>query len=435
MVPRPRDDDPVTPIRRRARTLLVTVLLGALAAGVTGCTIFPTVPDGADDALDALLADLRAEPGVASAEGGLSEGYGTRTWTATVRVRATSDDIGVAERVREHTDTAIPGSALSVSLALPPGTGTAPATVDPTVPRVVAAVDHLRREPDVDDVSGGRLDARVRLTALPAWRTVVPRVRSLTDGVPVTLASVDSGTDDTGDTTGFEVAVDRTWPGPALLGALDTLQPQRVRGTLATIGASGEVESPPEVAVRVQDVDAAVHRFTETEDEAAAADPHTRTAFRVSGPTGTVDGWLGLPLSASDPRTTPLPWSPRDVSADDAAVRAFLESSAESTGIPAEVTSDVERCSSAGDVRAERWTGTRATGSVLVPVFQRFDDAQESYDRVTAAWAAAGLRSSGQAMGLESFSAGPGSSAGVEGSTIRGTAGGLWLTATAPCRD
>lgn len=416
--------------RRLVRAVLATVVLGAITAGAAGCTIFPTVPDGAQRALDDLLADVRAEPGVAAADGDLTDGYGTPAWVASVRVRAASDDVRLAARVRRLTDVRIPGSRLTVSLALPAGAGTAEASVDPTVPRVVTAADHLRREPDVDQVLGTRRGVRVVLRSAPVWSTVVPRVRSLAGGVPVTLDSVGDGA-----AVEFDVEVDRSRPGPPLLGALDTIRPRVVRYATSSVVRDGKPDGPPTLTITVVDVDSAARTLTRTDDDAAAQDPDARTTFRVfDHGAEPVVGWLGLPLTGSDPLTAPLPWVRADVSDDESAVRSFLESSARASGVPARVATAVERCSSASDVRPERWTGTRATASVLVPVFQQYDDPQEPFDRVTTAWTADGLRTGGSAMGLDSWSAGPQTTRGVESATIRGTADGLRLTAAAPCR-
>lgn len=428
------------------RAAVATVVLTALAVGVTACTpLFPAVPDGAQHALDELLADVRAVPGVAAAEGDLTDGYGTPTWVASVRVRASSDDVRVAERVRRRAAVRIPGSTLTVSLALPAGPGTVAVSVDPTAPRVVRAVDHLRREPDVDQVTADDQRARVRVRTVPSWRGVVTRVRALSDGVPVTLDA--GGTDaaggtgaaaDDGPAARSDVEVDRTRPGPALLDALDTVRPIEVHYAVASIvrtDGSDVPDGPPTLTITVADVDGAARTLSQTADEAAARDPDARTGFRVFDRRAEpVVGWLGQPLTGTDPLTAPLPWTPTDVSADEVGVRTFLESSARATGVAAQVTTAVERCSSADDVQPGRWTGTRATAAVLVPVFERYDDAQVPFDRVTAAWTTDGLRAGGSAMGLDSWAAGDRSSDGVESATIRGTAEGLRLTAAAPCR-
>lgn len=416
-----------------ALSALVAVLL------LSGCTrgfLETPSPKGSEDALAALLDDLRALPEVARAEGDVDQVDAKDDpthWLARVDVRARSSDLDVAAAVRsvvsDRGPSPVPGTTLVVALAVPAGDGRAAVVVDPVDPDLVDTAARLRAESFVRTVDADRYGTRVDADALPSWTETVQRVRTDAGGHTVTVEAGDSS-----------VQVDALHPGAALLAALDQAGARDVRSEVGTRYDRTDRGGParPFLRATVSDPGATATVLAGTRDEAAEDGVTPRTAFSLTGPDGsgaTTVGMLGLPLGSAEPQDLggpALPWVPADVSAETEAVRSLAAESVARTGVDAAVTTTVEPCAVGREALGNE-QGTRAVATVVVPVFSRYPDAQVPFDRVTATWTAAGLAMSGRAMGLDLWTDDDPAPHGVASADIRGTAEGLSLHVRSVC--
>ena len=454
-------------VRRAVGT--AAVALTALLT-LTGCFLDTPPPKASVASMDELTTGLERLPHVAAVHGELRQvdpKDHPDDWLAEVTVRADSADLAVAAAVRDRARDAVTGARLVLTLEVPRGTGRASVRVDPTDPAVVAAADRLRR---VDVVRSVELSTRqdlVRVRDGASWTTAAAAVRPFLGTRDVVLAD-GHGT----------VEVDATRPGPALLRVLDSGvvdEPSLSIGPTFAAVAAG----PPgwtdrsSLSAEVDDPAALAALLAGTADEAADAHLAPRTRFvlwqRGTGASarGEEDGYLGLPLDAAAPDDLTPPgsaaphggadgsdgsgsgggaggggggggaggvpspaWTAAPVPAQTAAVRAFLEAAARTTGVATEVSTTVEPCAPTG---TDDQTGTRAVASAVVPVFTRYDDAQEPFDAVVGQWRAEGFRAGGSAMGRDSWTAPPPGPEGVASASIRGTAEGLSLDARSAC--
>ena len=451
-------------VRRAVGT--AAVALTALLT-LTGCFLDTPPPKASVASMDELTTGLERLPHVASVHGELRQvdfKDHPDDWLAEVTVRADSADLAVAAAVRDRARDAVTGARLVLTLEVPRGTGRASVRVDPTDPAVVAAADRLRR---VDIVRSVELSTRqdlVRVRDGASWTTAAAAVRPFLGTRDVVLAD-GHGT----------VEVDATRPGPALLRVLDSGvvdEPSLSIGPTFAAVAAG----PPgwtdrsSLSAEVDDPAALAALLAGTADEAADAHLAPRTRFvlwqRGTGASarGEEDGYLGLPLDAAAPDDLTPPgsaaphdradgsddggsgdgggggggaggvpspaWTAAPVPAQTAAVRAFLEAAARTTGVATEVSTTVEPCAPEGN---DDQTGTQAVASAVVPVFTRYDDAQEPFDAVVGQWRAEGFRAGGSAMGRDSWTAPPPGPEGVATASIRGTAEGLSLDARSAC--
>ncbi|PZE79708.1 hypothetical protein [Curtobacterium sp. MCBD17_032] len=437
--------------RLRRGVTAASVLLGVLLL-VAGC--FATVPPPRGSAADlrALLAGVERVPGVRSVTGEVRQVDAKdrpQDWIAVVSVRAAGDDLSTAARVRERARAGVRGTELVLDVAFPAGDGTAAVTVDPMDDALVDVADRLRREPFVRSAVIDDDQSRVEVRDGPTLTDAVERVRSDAAGRTVVLSS------DTG-----EVEVTATAPSAALLRVLDAAHAEDVSSTAGrtyAAAASGWA-AVPAVTAAVRDPEAVARLLAATPDEQADARLAPRTRFSLrhgDGPrdadpsSGPTEGYLGLPLGSPDPddasapRTptptdgaagTAAPWTPADVPDQTAAVRSFLQEAVRRTGVAAAVTTTTEQCAPDGSSSASGpQEGTRAVARVEIPVFTRYDDAQEPFDRVTAGWTAAGFRKTGRALGLDSWAPPRPGQDGVASATIRGGTGGLRLSAESAC--
>jgi hypothetical protein len=479
------------PIRRATGTAAVAV---AALMALTGCFPDRPPPEDATASMDELTSALGRLPHVAAVTGKLRQVDAKDhpdEWIAEIEVRADTADLAVAGPVRERAVAGVDGASLELTLEVPRGTGTAPARVDPTDPVRVALADRLRRVDLVRSVDLDAVQEVVRVRGGTTWTEAATAVRPALDGGSdsgsrsETGTAPGSGADSGGTRSGSgsgsvtvvrghgAVEVDATRPGPALLRVLDSDvidDPSSQLGpTIATASADPGAEVDRSmVSGAVDDPSAVAALLAATTDEAADARLAPRTRFVLwqrdaDGLTsGEQDGWLGLPLDAAAPDDLPTPgsggaggadaagggggsgsasapWTAVPVPAQTAAVRAFLDAAARTTGVPAEVTTGVEPCRPDGDGDAVdgdgggAQTGTRATASTVVPVFTRYDDAQGPFEAIVAQWRADGFRASGRALGQDFFSAPSPGPDDVATASIRGTADGISLGAMSSC--
>jgi hypothetical protein len=423
-------------VARVHRSVAGLVAVGVLLA-LTGCVGFRESPPprGSDRALERIIARIDRVDGVASVTGDVHQRDvkdHPDDWLAVLTIRASTSDLAVADRVRSIARAGVPGARVVASLAFPHPAGEPVVVVDPMRAELVTFAGRVLTMPFVH--TADIHDAAIRLTLRgdPALSDVVPRIRPVPAAVPTTVAP--SG----GDGLGEEVEITARQPGTAALATIDALRSDprtlRVSASAGTTYAAADASQGPEgiqVRVATSDVRGAVSRLAATADETADAHIAPRGSYAVRSARGAdeVTGPLGLPAGTPQPDDSVPPWSPTDVGAAEAALRAFLDRSVAATGVPASVTTGREQCTPSG---ATLPTGTRATAETLVPVFDRYDDAQEPFDSVTASWSTDGLRMTDRAMGLDHWSA-PSAAAPLASATIRGSAEGIRLAAESVC--
>lgn len=426
----------MTTVRPAALAVLLALLTTILLGGCTRGFLETPPPKGSEDALGALLDDLRTLPDVAGAEGDVrqvDEKDHPTDWLADVTVQARSSDLGVAAAVRSTASARgarpVPGTTLVIDLSVPAGDDRAAGVVDPLDAGLVDVAERLRTESFVHAVRADRYATRVTAVGLPSWTDTVRRVRADAGGRSVTVESGDSS-----------VEVDALQPGQAVLGVLDRVGARDVRSEAGTRYDRSVDGGParPSLHATVPDPAATAAVLATTPDEAAEAGTAPRTAFSLTGPgsaEATTEGLLGLPLGSPEPQdleAPALPWAPADVTAETEAVRSFAARSVERTGVAAEVTTTIEPCAVGREALGNE-QGTRAVASAVVPVFTRYRDAQVPFDRVTATWTAAGLTMGGRASGLDLWTADDPTPHGVASADIRGTAEGISLHVRSVC--
>jgi hypothetical protein len=435
----------------RARTRSAAALATALGVVLTlaACTWSPPPPTGSESALAELITRVERLPGVDTAEGEIRQVDAKddpHNWITSLEVQADTSDLAVAARIRHTAARGVSGTTLSVTLDVPRGRAAAPVTIDPVDRDVVDLAGRLRAEPFVRRLWLTPSGSTIWLVPGVSFTDAVAQARPIVGDHPASL--------DRGDVS---VGITATHPGRALLRTIDgldgdgdhdverlyyspgTTYADAAQAPADEYGAAAEPERPS-LSIYGDRTGAVADVLVRTKDEAADAHRAPRTAFSV-GLDGT-SGWLGLPLDAKKPRDatapgtattspTPAPWAPADVSDRAATLRAFLERSAEAAGVRATVTTGIEQCAPPGSTWSPEATGTRATASSIVPVFQIVDDAQGPFDAVTALWTSEGLEVSGRAVGRDYWS----SSTGADPATasIRGTVDGLSLSAESVC--
>jgi hypothetical protein len=425
--------------RRRAASAFAAVAI--LATLLSGCSsLYPPPPEAAVSSVEALRVRLAAVDGIAEVTTGLSPrgpGFAVEGWTAQVRVTAGTSDAAVAADVRDALGDGVTQAELDLTLELPAGDGTASVTLDPLDPTVVHLGERWRRIPGVAAV---RLGGGGRFVELQEGATFAAEADLLRPVLGASTMSVQRGT--------TSVDVSATAPAPAVLGLVDLLE---ARPDISYLRVSlGSAQERGTIVAEAEDPAGVAAVIAATPDEPADAGAAPRTAFVVRAPypsdpeadtTADREGWLGLPLGSPPPGDLPelpepaspaAPPSPApppvlvDVAAQEAAVRAFLEAAAATTGVPAEVTTDATTC-------ADGSAATQATGSVLIPIFTAVDDPQVPFDAITRSWTDAGFLLTGRAMGRDYWTAGDGRGDQVASASIRGTADGLSLSADSIC--
>jgi len=134
-------------------------------------------------------------------------------------------------------------------------------------------------------------------------------------------------------------------------------------------------------------------------------------------------------MRAADPTPHPVDEAAlaTQLAADTESVTHFLLAAAEAAGIPG--------IPAAPDVFAGQCSNpdtlSQLQGTLLLPVFDYVDSADDAYDAITASWEADGYTSSDQAMGTAIYS--PITDQPVVQASIRGTSEGIRVTAMTAC--
>lgn len=169
----------------------------------------------------------------------------------------------------------------------------------------------------------------------------------------------------------------------------------------------------------------------------------------AAGPYADRSGYLGVPLGSGEPDDLPvvptleptreqvLAESDADVvvleptsiaarlEADLSAVDAILAAAGDAAGIRGVVSASTAECASG--------LGQQVHGSVVIPIFEIADSAQDAFDAIIAEWSANGFSRSDRAMGTDFYSVDDSQALGAHRLSIRGTTEGISISADGAC--
>ena len=420
--------------RTLRRAIAAPVAAALVVCGLTSCFFAEPPPEGSEESLAELADRIEAIDGVASVETRLQQRDAKDdpfTWDAYVDVVADGPDLGVAARIDHAVGEGVTGAALDIDLDVPGVPGLAPVTLDPRSEVQVGLADALRGESTLASVDTTRYAYSAVVAPGSSFATAAAAVQPHLGTAGPTFAL---RLDEAANTMSVppSVALTPTSPSPTMLATIDAVLALDGVTDLAFVPGEAAGSTRPSLGVSAYDPDTVVAGLVGATDDQADAGVARRTEFSVRRPRATtsITGWVGLPPGAPEPDDGPEP-QPGDVGEDpfvnegpvaelpeqEAAVRAYVEASVASTGVPAEVETRRELC--------ETEYGTRVVGSVVVPVFTVYDDAQGPFDAVVDGWSADGFHQAGRAMGRDYWSAPPDRADGIESASIRGTADGL----------
>ena len=447
----------------------------ALTLALTGCAPWAGLATGAPAEIravvDEALTEIRATPGVANATAELRVSRSDAQdgalasdpdlWDAHFTVQADNEGVdvpalavSVASATRNGTVSMssvvrIPGEkgAADVSLSFsPPGIGVI-TSLDPE-PMANAALA-LRDLPGTLSVSVFQHGEPVAINVESAavWAELTTTIRALPDFGSGALPAVTLTAPAAGSGENSSLTIDPTSPGTGLVRFLTELSTDRSVTSVRFNGGDSLMDSAawrPNLSVRVAapgDIDDVAGLLTTLDGSQTQVDGLPLASFDVSAATGsteTVSGYLGLPLGSAEPddrlaglpgATPPAVVDPADAAtriADDLAlVTALLDAAGDTAGIRGPAAVATAPCTDGSDGSDEQ-----VAGSVVIPIFEIADNADEAFDAITTAWEIGGFSRSDRAMGTDFYSVPDGS---LETLSIRGTAAGISINATAPC--
>lgn len=431
----------------------------ALALTLSGCLAVAEPPPGTRAAVDDAAAAIRSFPGVAGVEATVNSrggGYGAPAgeavrWSAQFTVRTESANVNL--------------SAVAVSVASAAWIDLVPATVLLRSPGAHGAADvqlslsarpsgaasevglaadaagALREVPGITtaSVSSDGEPAVLTIESVTAWPDLVTTVRAVPGFGRGALASAELrvGTDDARQQS--LLTFDATVPNAGLVGLLGQLSADPMIDAVSFDGMTGRDRPDtwrPTLDVRVADTSAVADvagRLSGLADSLTQVDGIPRTSFRVAAPAGSATaqtGYLGLPLGSAEPDDTltaltamvPPAAAAARLESDRALVTALLDAAGDQAGIRGSATVDTTTC--------ETGAGEQVQGSVVVPIFEIADSADDAFAAITTAWEVDGFARSDHAMGTDFFSAPDGR---LQSLSIRGRADGISIMALAPC--
>jgi hypothetical protein len=447
------------------RSTTAGVGLVTLLAALTGCGLLPDAPPEMTTAVTKATDAIRQVNGVTTASSSIS------LWDA-------EDDQWRADITVEARDSGIDLHALVGSVAQQSAVGAVPTSTVLSVPGDDDAADvrfffsaftgMVSREADemVDAALGLRAVAGAQAVSVtndgePA-RLVVASASSLADTVADVRslsgfgANALSRVDLTAEDGSYNVVFDAHSPTDDLVRFLDNLSR---RPGVQSLTFSGVVTWQNPAAWRptlsVEALSTAEAReitdlLTTLADFAHEVDGIPRAAFTVAVPhrptIPAIAGYLGLPLRSPEPDDLPADIRPEpdDLSADTPGDAAAQHS--DPAVAAARLASDTAMISAlldaAGDEAGIRGpasvlTGTcpdgtnqQVQGSVVIPIFEIADSADDAFEAITSAWEKQRFTRSDRAMGRDFYTPADGS---LESLSIRGTAEGISITAAAPC--
>ena len=409
-----------------ARRLLLTLLGATLLLGASGCSLFPEPPASLVEAAIKFEAEIRALPGVASANAEVADvdpkdNPGQYYLSVVVTAKNSKDLATVPDLIATVQSPA--GLKLRHTLIVPAGEQVAAVTLDNS--RNVARAEALRSLPFVTSV---RLDDHADRVQVAEGVELTPAVAALRGSGALTAGPFDSVAM-AWDATDLDISVSMAGPSAALIDFIDNtwLRLDRVSSS-----EPGDLQQRPTLSVDASHPEAVSKALAALVGD--ELDGRPRTAFRVRSDTDEISGYVGFPLgspepddlAAVDPVPPPVDEAARaaQIAADTKTVTRFLVDSAEASGIPGTPNVFVGGCSSAVD-------SPQVQGTLLLPVFDYLDSAELPYEAVTASWEKSGYAHSEQATGTAIFS--PKERRQIAEATIRGTSEGIQITAAAAC--
>jgi len=452
-------------LTRRRRALAGTVLLAVVAA-LSGCGLLTDPPAEVSAAIDTATEAIRQSAGVAGVtsdihprdlkDGGPLSSPGA--WTATITVEADDSGVdvrGLAEAVGRNA--AIGIVSTTAVLRIPGEDGAADAQINFTP---LPAATNIITEPGemadavlaLRDLAGARSvsvfdhgDPAVVSADADRWAGLTESARALPDFGLNALSAL------TLHTVGDENERGAAWL------TLDTSSPtlEFVR-FVGELSADDAVESVrftgidirreltaqrPDLRVEVSsgEVDAVAGILAALDAARTTVDGVPRASFTVAGlgsdAARTETGYLGLPLGSAEPDdrffSTPNPAAGDDfdpaaaaaqLQLDRAVVTALLDAAGDAAGIRGPSTITIGACATGADQQVQ--------GSVVIPIFEIADSADEAFDAITTGWERQGIRKSDRAMGTDFYSAADGS---LDTLSIRGGTEGISITVATRC--
>lgn len=429
----------------------------ALAMSVAGCQAVAEPPPGTDAAVDAAAAAMRDISGVASVSATVnsSGGYGAPA----------NEPVQWSVRFAVRTDARMDLSEVAVAVAADALIGVVPATVVLLAPRQSGAAEvelTLSPQPSGTGRTAAQMaDAALAVRTLPGavsvsvtadggpvavtvespapWSDLAEAIRAqpgFGSGVLPAVAVREVTTD---DRRGSAMTIAATVPSTGLIGLLDELGADQSVTTVSFDGVTGR-EDPdtwrPGLTVLVaapRDVAVIADRLAGLADSVGQVEGIPRTSFDVaasSDSTTRLTGYLGLPLGSGEPDDTqtalaaalPPAEAAARIDSDRSLLTALLDAAGDDAGIRGQAETTTTTCT--------QGTGEQVQGSVVIPIFDIADSADEGFDAITAAWESAGIIRSDRAMGRDFYTAPDGA---LESLSIRGTAEGISIMAVAPC--
>lgn len=463
------------------RAMVCAVVL-AIATSMSGCSLLTEPPPEVTAAIDTATEAIRQSAGVAEVTADiypvdLKDGgplTNPDAWTASITVEAEASGVDVralAGSVGQNVAVGIVSTRAVLRIPGENGDADAQLTFTPlphgstviTEPDEMADAALALRE-----LGGARSvtvfdhgdPAVVRVDSADRWAGLTEALRALPGFGLDALSAV------TLHTVGDGPARGDSWL------TIDTESPQvafvRFLGELSTDGAVFSVSftgidtrldaSAQRPALRVQvstatQVTTVAGMLTALEDADTTVRGVPRATFevatRTTDPDLTRTGYLGLPLGSAEPddRVSDIPdaapldpdAAPLDPGAapldsldpaaaaaqlegDRALVSALLDAAGDAAGIRGPATVTIGPC---GDGANEQ-----VHGSVIIPIFEIADSADEAFDAITTAWERRGITKSDRAMGTDFYTAADDS---LDTLSIRGGTAGISITVTTPC--
>ena len=452
-----RDTDPMGTLG--CKRMWAAAVAVVLAMSVAGCQAVAEPPPGTDAAVDAAASAMRDVPGVAGVSATVNSSggsYGAPStepvqWSAWFTVRADASTVDLSDiAVAVAEDAQIGVVPATVVLLAPGGSGAAeveltmspqPSGTGSTAAQMADAALAVRTLPGVVSVSvsadGGPVGVAVQSPA--PWSDLAAAIRAQPGFGSGALPAVSVREVATDDRRGSAVTIDSTVPSAGLMGLLDALSADTSVTTVSFDGVTGR-ENPdtwrPSLTVWVaapSDVAVVAGRLADLADSLGQVDGIPRTSFDVaafSDATTRLTGYLGLPLGSGEPDDTqtalasalPPAEAAARVDSDRSLLTALLDAAGDDAGIRGQAEITTTACT--------QGTGEQVQGSVVIPIFDIADSADEGFDAITAAWESAGITRSDRAMGRDFYTAPDGA---LESLSIRGTAEGISIMAVAPC--
>ena len=461
------------------RAVACAVVL-TVAATMSGCSLLTEPPPEVTAAIDTATEAIRQSAGVADVtadirpvdlkDGGPLTNPGA--WSATITVEAEASGVDVqalAESVGQNAAIGIVSTRALLRIPGEYGDADAQLTFTPlphgnpviTEPDEMAdaalALRELAGALSVTVFDHGD-PAVVLVDSADRWAGLTQTLRALPGFGLNALSAVTLHTGEDGQASGASwLTIDAASPRTEFVRFLGELTGDGAVFSVSFTGIDPRLDaSAQRPALRVQvstatQVGTIAGMLTALDDADTTVEGVPRASFEVATRTTdsdlTRDGYLGLPLGSAEPddriagspdaapldsldpaaEAPPLdglePAAAADrLAGDRAVVSALLDAAGDAAGIRGPATVTTVPC---GDGANEQ-----VQGSVVIPIFEIADSADDAFDAITTAWELQGITKSDRAMGTDFYSAADGS---LDTLSIRGGTAGISITVTTPC--